>query len=117
MLANTSDIHLRSISSTLRAAIVANNITIEPNSPKTNRGLEIYSSLTSLGYSVGDFIAVATIAWKISLALRSTKGARVTMRSSRSWDQPHSRYITQYLETEDTTQEVSMGNGRGEGYK
>ena len=27
------------------------------------------------GYGVGDFIVIATIAWKISLALRSTKGA------------------------------------------
>ena len=29
----------------------------------------------SFGYGVGDFISVATIAWKISLALRSTKEA------------------------------------------
>ena len=29
----------------------------------------------SFGYSIGDFIAVATIAWKISVALRSTKRA------------------------------------------
>jgi len=35
----------------------------------------LYIYTMSFGYGAGDFIAVATIAWKISVALRSTKGA------------------------------------------
>jgi len=35
----------------------------------------------SFGYGVGDLITVATIAWKISVALRSTKGASESYNS------------------------------------
>ena len=34
----------------------------------------------SFGYSVGDFITVATLAWKLSLAVRSAKGASESYR-------------------------------------
>jgi len=45
----------------------------------------------SFGYSIGDFIAVATTTWKTSL---NTKGASESYKpSSRRWNQQHNCYI------------------------
>ena len=42
--------------------------------------LTIYILLMSFGYNAGDFITVATLAWKLSTAVRSARGASESYR-------------------------------------